>query len=128
MSKIESGKVVIAQCEFNFHRMIQGISSVFGQQAAQKHLAFNVYLEETSVDLYGRRTAHQPDPDESAQQRNQIHTGGGRVSLRIERKKAKEHITLVRFEVADTASASARNSKSASSIRLSRSPPQRTRL
>ena len=103
MSKIESGKVVIAQCEFNFHRMIQGISSVFGQQAAQKRLAFNVYLEENFpltctgdelrinqilMNLLGNAIKFTPE--------------GGRVSLRIERKKVKEHITLVRFEVSDT--------------------------
>ncbi|NBI80182.1 response regulator [Anaerotruncus colihominis] len=103
MSKIESGKVVIARREFNFHRMIHGISSVFGQQAAQKHLAFNVYLEENFpltcmgdelrinqvlMNLLGNAVKFTPE--------------GGRVSLRIERKKAKEHITLVRFEVEDT--------------------------
>lgn len=103
MSKIESGKVVIAHREFNFHRMIQDISSVFGQQAAQKQIAFNVYLEENFpltctgdelrinqilMNLLGNAVKFTPE--------------GGRVSVRIEREKVKDDITLVSFEVTDT--------------------------
>lgn len=103
MSKIESGKVVIAQCEFNFHRMIQGISSVFGQQAAQKHLAFNVYLEENfPLTCTGDELRINQILMNLLSNAIKFTPEGGRVSLRIERKKAKEHITLVRFEVADT--------------------------
>ena len=83
--------------------MIQGISSVFGQQAAQKHLAFNVYLEENfPLTCTGDELRINQILMNLLSNAIKFTPEGGRVSLRIERKKAKEHITLVRFEVADT--------------------------
>ena len=103
MSKIESGKVVIARNPFDFLGMIRGLGVMFSAQAAQRQLTFQIEMEEhfpthfvgdelrinqILMNLLGNAIKFTPPK--------------GHVTLRVSRERARDDVTLVRFEVEDT--------------------------
>ena len=101
-SKIESGKLIAEQVDFDLHRMVKSIMDMFAAQAAKKRLRLNTHFSpETEFMLRG-----------DLQHLRQViinlvgnaikFTQSGSVELRISTLIQNDITARIRFEVADT--------------------------
>ena len=103
MSKIESGKIVIARSPFDFQGMIRGLGVMFTPQAAQRQLTFRIEMEEhLPAHFVGDELRINQILMNLLGNAVKFTTPGGQVTLRVSRERARDDVTLVRFEVEDT--------------------------
>lgn len=103
MSKIESGKIVIARSSFDFQGMIRGLGVMFTPQAAQRQLTFRIEMEEHfPAHFVGDELRINQILMNLLGNAVKFTTPGGQVTLRVSRERARDDVTLVRFEVEDT--------------------------
>ena len=73
-SKIEAGKLDIESADFRFEDVLENLSTVVGQKAQDKNLEFLIAAQpDIPPNLVGDPLAPGPDPDQSREQRREVH-------------------------------------------------------
>jgi len=104
MSRIESGKMVIANNEFDFSGFVEEIRTLIIPQAANKGLEFDIVTENISSSMYiGDATRIKQVIINLISNSLKFTKRGGKITLTIcEKSIAEENKAMIKFIVADT--------------------------
>jgi len=102
ISRIEAGKLVIEDTEFDLHGLLNGIARMLRPQAADKGLALDLNIAPDLPYLLRGDPHHLRQVLINLISNALKFTEQGRIELRVRRRAAEADRVTIRFEVADT--------------------------
>lgn len=103
MSKIESGKIILHNEQFNLSQLIKALTTVFYIQSREKEVAYNVYLSGVlPEELIGDQLRINQIITNLLSNAVKFTPKGGRVTLSIEEIRREGDKIWIAFEVQDT--------------------------
>ncbi|MDR0947041.1 MAG: response regulator [Ruminococcus sp.] len=102
-SKIESGKMELSPTDFDFHKMLDELTSIISFRINEKHQQFKLQIEDdTPQVLYADTQRLQQVLTNLLSNSCKFTPDGGRISLSVETLSQTEHDAVIRFNVKDT--------------------------